>query len=335
MDISADRSRPLGLQEIDGIKVYRQEIWFEFKGAVLIKGVKKLLKQIKPDIVHTYEPVQLTPVLGGIYKKLGYRLFVDHQMFELPRTILGRLYFWFISQFFSRYLIKKGDKILFPTDASLQFSEKRFKLEPKKITMVPLGYDSDFFYFNSEARQEVRGENGVSDQDILLVTAGRISREKNLGFVLKAMAEVKDKHCFKFLLIGSGDQAVLNALKDEVKMLGLDQSVFFQGFVPNKDLSRYYSAADFGVWPDLPSITIIEAIGCYLPLILPDSKTVNHLIANDNGFSFKNSNLRSLVELLEKLSTGEFSRPNLNQELKKAANVFNYLTVAEKLTRLS
>ncbi|MFH1597608.1 MAG: glycosyltransferase [Patescibacteria group bacterium] len=330
LNISANRERPQGLQIIDGIKVYRQPIIFELGGSVLIKGVKKLLREIKPDIVHSYEPVQLTPILAGRYKSLGYKLYAEHQMFELPRTLLGRLYFQLVTRFFSRYILKRADKILFPTLASRDFSLKRWQFAPAKIAMTPLGYDPERFHFNERARTEIRQRFNYSDQDKVIITAGKIEQGKNYELILKAMVELKDQWPVKLLMVGSGDQKYLDSIKELAKELGLGERVSFEGFVSNDQLYRYYSAADLGIWPHLPSITIIEAMGCQLPLLLPDWNTVTHLVKKGNGRLFKINDYRELKNQLGRILNEE-DYHQVKLAAQEVAPDFSYQKIADRI----
>ena len=52
-----------------------------------------------------------------------------------------------------------------------------------------------------------------------------------------------------------------------------------------KKLNDLYNASDYSIWFDA-SITIQESMGTGLKIIIPNSKRVNHLVDDENGYFF-------------------------------------------------
>jgi len=336
INISPDRKRKRGLSEVDGIKVYRLPAIFELKGAILIKGIKQLLKEIRPDIVHAYEPVQLTPICGAFYKKQNYFLISDHQQFELPRTVLGKIYYYTVSKFLSQYMFRKADMIICPTKDSCEFIKKRFKIDYSKIEKIPLGFDSDFFYYDSRARKNIRNYLGIKNDEILFITAGRVEKDKKYEMVFKALSRINKEAKIKFLMIGSGDSNYISYLRSLEKDLGLQGRIIYHDFIRKKDLYKFYSAADLGIWPDLPSITIIEAIGCHLPVVLPKRDTISHLVKDGTGFTFKRGDVKDLASVISKVLNSKNALARMRENIKNTiAKEFNYLEISKKIISLA
>ncbi|MBU0597658.1 glycosyltransferase family 4 protein [Patescibacteria group bacterium] len=335
INISADRKRQQGLSELDGIKIIRLPTLVEFKGLIIIKGVKKLLNKIKPDIVHAYEPVQFTPLLGAWYKKEKYFLISDHQQFEIPKTLLGKVFFYCLSRFLSNYMFKKADKVIFPTHDSIQFAKRWMKIDISKIKMIPLGYDPDYFYYDENERQVIRKQFEINENEILLITAGRVNRLKKIELVIKALKKIKDNRQARFLIFGSGDQEYISELKDLIIKTKLEDQIIFKDFIKREELFKYYNAADFGIWPEQPSITIIEAIGCRLPLILPDRKTVNHLIQFGNGIKFRRHDVNDLAEKIKQILLNRDIITQMRQNCERARENFNYLEISKRIVDLA
>src|SRR3989344_9365136 len=63
------RKRKPGLSIIDGIKVYRLNHWLEYSDFILVKGLKKTLEKIKPDVVFAHESRRGLPALAGLWKE--------------------------------------------------------------------------------------------------------------------------------------------------------------------------------------------------------------------------------------------------------------------------
>ena len=69
---NTSRKRKPGFSVVDGIKVYRLKHLFEYSDFILVKGLKQILIEIKPDIVFAHESRQGLPALAAYYKnKIG------------------------------------------------------------------------------------------------------------------------------------------------------------------------------------------------------------------------------------------------------------------------
>lgn len=329
INISPTRKRPLGTSMIEGITVVRLPRLLEIKDAIIVRGSGRVLSEIKPDLVIAYDPLHIVPVVAGIRKKLGYRLLLDHSLYELPRTILGKLYYYLVGKWLIRYMVRRADVIVVPTPDSQVFLERHFPVGKTAVKLIPLGFDESLFYFDPETRLQVRHRLGVAAEQRLLVTAGRIERDKKLELILEAMRRVKDR-LLVLIIIGTGDAVYLQVLKNRVRELGLHDQVRFVDFVPRHALRDFYSAADMGIWPELPSISILEAIGCELPIVLPERKTVLHLGGRGGVIFFRRSDVSSLANVL-----GSFVRdPNLHQALRmqvrQLRDTYSYVGIARQ-----
>lgn len=334
--MSSSRFRPLGTSIIDRVTVHWLPTLLEFRGALLMKGIRRTLKEIQPDLVHAYEPARIAPILGAKYKSIGYKLFVDYQQFELPRSFLGKAFFFIVVRGAAQYLFRFADRILLCTEETKSFVHRYFRVDPKKIVSIPLGYDEDFFYFDQEERKKVRHDFGVSDSEILIITSGKITRDKSIELILYALAKLPKSLRWRFVILGGGDQKYLDELRHIGERLSLNQRLLWKNFVPKETLFRYYSAADLGIWPEQPSITILEAIGCSLPVLLPNRQTISHLIDHGNGATF----LRGSSENLAQTLTGILREPQRLVVMRentrtKAAPRFTYRHIAQQVIDLA
>jgi len=53
------------------------------------------------------------------------------------------------------------------------------------------------------------------------------------------------------------------------RTLGIRDQTIFHDFADRSELSQIYNAADIGVWPGDPSITVLEALATGLACLLP------------------------------------------------------------------
>lgn len=123
----------------------------------------------------------------------------------------------------------------------------------------------------AEAKAALRAELGLSEESMLLLHAGRITRSKGQDIVVKALPDILQEHPHVHLILaGSGKRkgTFTSELKALVKSLGLSDRVHFLGF--RTDVARLVMAADLQVVPSLNEpfgLVVIEAMILGTPLV--------------------------------------------------------------------
>lgn len=152
---------------------------------------------------------------------------------------------------------------------------------PKRV--IPTGIVLDKYdtkTISPEVIQELRENLGISSCETMLLSLSRISFEKNIQAVIKAMATVvQENKTVKLVVVGDGPY--LAELKNLVAQLQLTDKVIFTGMV-NPDQTRiYYVAADFFVsasTSETQGLTYTESLACGTPIIAHGNPYLDDLI---------------------------------------------------------
>lgn len=333
--IPKTRRRPLGKSTIDGITVFRLPVLFEFRIMVLVIGVKRLLRRINPDVVFSYDHVQLSTVLPGLWKKkLGYFWIADHQLYEIPRTILGKAYFYLFSKYLYRYMLRSADYNIFSRAATEQFAQKTIGYSKDNYTTVTLGVDTDFFRYDQGSRGKIRSRYGIEENDFVIINTGKIDPIKHTESLFRIVKDLKEKNVanIKLMIIGTASTQHQDFLNNEVKKNQISAEVIFTGFIDRSRLYEFYSASDVGIWPYRPSIAIVEAIGCSLPVIIPDSDAVKHYVQYGNGLLFKDGDLNELSWVVTQLVQDSSKLRSLREKARAATEQhFDYAKITKRI----
>ena len=154
-----------------------------------------------------------------------------------------------------------------------------------KIEVVDNG--NDFAgTFSEEERKQVRLQLGLKAGEPLLLFVGQHIYEKNLDFLLRSVALLKDMP-FRMFFIGTGYAA--SALQELARHLGLENRVSFLGrIIEREQLRRYYLAADLFLFPsryDNAPLVVREAAALHTPSLMLEGSTASAVIRNgENGF---------------------------------------------------
>jgi glycosyltransferase involved in cell wall biosynthesis len=104
----------------------------------------------------------------------------------------------------------------------------------------------------------------------LVLFLGRLSQQKGVEYVISSAKMVSERIPEARFLI-AGDGHLRKGLESFSRSLGLEGKVFFTGFVPERELASYYSAADVFVSPSFFEpfgITALESLLSGTPAIV-------------------------------------------------------------------
>ena len=159
-----------------------------------------------------------------------------------------------------------------------------------KVEVVDNGNDFAGTYSEAE-RVMFRKELGAADDTPVFLYVGQHIWEKNLEFLLHAVARLKDLP-FQMFFIGTGYAA--SSLKELSENLGLFGKVRFQGCITERDeLRKYYLAADLFLFPSLydnAPLVVREAAALHTPSVLIAGSTASAVVRDGvNGFLSENN----------------------------------------------
>jgi glycosyltransferase involved in cell wall biosynthesis len=330
-DIS--RYRGFGRSQIDGFYINRIPTLFEYDRLIILKGMKKLLTSIKPDIIHIIENGFLYSFPAAFYKKsLGYKLIYEIEIsFASGHLLSKREYYeyYLAKKRIIKYMIKKSDRLNICTEQVYDFIYEQIKESREKLNRMSLGVDPDIFYANDEERMSIRNMLNVTDDEILIMTSGKIELQKNYDALIKSISSIKSNYKIRFLIIGSGSESAIKSISESAKKEGIQDKIIMQPFLKKTELRKFYNASDIGVWTQA-TITILEAIGCGLPIIVPNDKATAHLVDNGNGLLY-DVNSSQLSDCLGYYMSSENRREAKIKALDAFENKYSYLTLTKQL----
>jgi glycosyltransferase involved in cell wall biosynthesis len=103
----------------------------------------------------------------------------------------------------------------------------------------------------------------------LLLYAGRVAKEKNIGMLLRAFKAVMEKLPGTRLMI-AGEGPYEDACKEKAHELGIKDGVLFTGVLSHTDIARAYHTANIFVFPsvtDTQGLVVCEALTTGLPCV--------------------------------------------------------------------
>lgn len=242
----------------------------------------RLIRRERPDIVHLSS--SKAGGLGAV-AALGYKLLTVNPFDKLgagrkPLTVFtvhgwpfaedrpawqrGLIFFFsWLSTVFADYVIV--------IDAADYRAGRRF-IPEAKLVLVPHGIAPPEFLPRGEARAFLTGKirTGAPGEDgIILGVTAELTRNKGLDYLIDAVNQVKLKvkslKC-KVIVMGEGEERT--ALERQIERLGLGDTIFLIGFLP--EAARYLKGLDAFILPSVKEglpYAVMEAMAAGLPVI--------------------------------------------------------------------
>jgi glycosyltransferase involved in cell wall biosynthesis len=256
-------------------------------------------------------------------KSLDFKLiYDDHMTFEASRSKLRFLYPLY-TLLFSRLIQRSADALVGVCEASRNFMHHRYGIPFSRITVIPFGANPELFQFDAAARREVRRHLSIPEDGILLIYAGKLIPDKGPHLLVEAAVKLMPDHSdVNVLLLGNGGPSYLEKMRQDISRSGQGHRFFWHDAVPNKELYKYYSAADIAVWPREGSLSIMEAMACGLPVIISDNSQVNERVGYGNGLTYAADDPLDLARQIEKL---------LDPALRKRMGANGHKAIEEQL----
>lgn len=162
---------------------------------------------------------------------------------------------------------------------------QKFGLKEKNLFFGPHAIDNKRFGLNIEERRKWRKKLGISENDILLLYAGKIDENKNVAFLARNFTSMKLEGV-KLLIAGNGPSEI--QLKDEFNGVS---NIIFIDFQNQSNMPALYSMADIFILPSLSEtwgLAINEAMAAgKAVLVSKNCGAAVDLVTNGiNGYTF-------------------------------------------------
>lgn len=255
---------------------------------------RRVMDEMQPDVVH----FQSVVVLGrGAVREASARgirvIGTNHLMLEniVEHSLLPQFVQRWASQLWWKDATKTyhmAEAITTPTRRAARFLEKSAGLD--HVLAISCGLRTKDYTADFSPKPKPR---------ILFV--GRVTGEKKIDVLLRAMAKLDPKLGAELDIVGGGDQR--RTLEQLAKQLGIASRVTFHGYVSNEALRSFYTEATVFAMPstaELQSIVTMEAMASGLPVVAANAMALPHLVREGStGFLFKANDVDDLTEKLD------------------------------------
>jgi len=270
--------------------------------------VNKLLPSLKPDVIHTHHPILLGQAAARKAEELNLPLvFTFHTQyreythyFPLPQEAIQDFLKDTIGIWLKDFM-RKCQHIVIPSKSMKEILVRDYGLQDR-FTVIPTGIDLE--PFRKVDGSALRARMGWKD-DKVLISTGRLEKEKNWPVLLRAAQKAMEKHLdLRVVIIGDGtDKKELEELAQE---LGIAKRVTFTGQLPFDEVILHLKAADifgFASVTETQGLVTMEAMAAGLPVVAVDASGTRDIVDDGKqGYLVTNDPdafAQSLIRLLD------------------------------------
>jgi len=229
----------------------------------------RMVRKLKPGVIYGF--LGTPNILAAFLKPVAPRTRVVWGV-RASNVDLDR-YDWLsrLSYRIECQLSRVADVIICNSRAGLEYAAAH-GFPRGRMTVIPNGIDIERFKPDAAARDRIRAEWGVAENEILIGLVARLDPMKDHSTFFRAAAMLAQESLdVRFVCVGDGSGPYKDELYHLVSELGLDGRLIWAG--ARHDMSAVYNALDItassSYTEGFPN-TIAEAMACGVPCVVTD-----------------------------------------------------------------
>ena len=246
--------------------------------------IDHVIRNLKPQVLHANHPALLGRVAERKSAELDLPLdFTYHTRYADNSHYADPLPQENVKEFIDHWLasfMTACHQVVVPSESIKDMLVQNYGQSiVNHISVVPTGVETA--KFSHYQHDEARAKMGWSREKKVLVSIGRLAKEKNFDLLIKSFARIQDKDT-RLVIMGGGDEK--KNLEALAKELGVANRIEFPGLVPFDEVPVYLAAADLFVFASVTEtqgLVTLEAMASGLPVAAVDASGTREAVSLD------------------------------------------------------
>ncbi|WP_461206454.1 glycosyltransferase family 4 protein [Clostridium sp. DL1XJH146] len=249
--------------------------------------IKKILKEIKPDIINAHYVTSygfiaaLTGIKPLVISAWGSDILVTPKQNKFYKNI-------------TKFTLNRADLITSDSDI---MSKEINQLSRSKTITVPMGVEKILCDF----------ERKDNINEIKILSLRTLNKNSNIDTIVKSFSKIVKEYkdmTLKLIIINDGPEK--NNIRNLIEELGICEDIEMKGFVSRKELLDLMISSQIYIsipTSDSTSVTLLEAMACGIPIIVSDLQAnrewienrINGLVLNRIDEEVLYENIKSII----------------------------------------
>lgn len=300
------------------------------------RDVKRLLQQLRPDVVHTH-----SAKAGMLGRAAAWKLQVPcvvHTVHGAPfHPFQSRPARWFF-QACERWGAKRCHRMISVADAMTDLMVSARVAPRERFTTIYSGMDVEPFLAADSTRESVRQQLGIRPEHVVVGKIARLFHLKGHEYLFEAARNmVHQNPHVRFLLVGDG---ILRAdMEQTLRRMKIREHFIFTGLVPPERIPSLVGAMDMVV-----HVSLREGLARAIPQGLIAGKPVvsydidgarEVVIDNVTGYLLPPKSTHELAEAMRTLVRAPELRQRMGAEgRRRFTDVFRHQSMTQRIRQL-
>lgn len=301
----------------------------------LIHAMKDTFREQRFDLIHIQTPfvahnagIRLASALR-IPRVETYHTYFEEYLFHylpyFPVSLMRATARWF-----SRRQCNNVDALVVPSHAMGDVLQGYGVLTPMQI--IPTGIEPIFFTGNGGS--SFRSDYGIETERPVLSCIGRVAHEKNFGFLLQVLSQVR-KAIPDVLLIIAGEGPALGHLKKSTRALRIEENVLFVGYLDRETtLLELYRESDLFVFAsrtETQGLVLLEAMALGVPVVSTAVMGTKDILEPEKGARIAREETGDFAEKVIRLLQDPPLRRQMAEEGREYAKTWSAREMAVRM----
>ena len=296
---------------------------------IIIKLIKILRKEKPHSVLSFMEYTNLIVILSNFFSNIKTKIAVSvHSSPTLYLHKYGRNFWDKATLVLMRFLYNKANRIITVSEFIKYDLINNFGVNQSKVTVIYNPVDLEKI---SISAMEDASHPWFGDNIPVILSAGRLSKEKGFDYLIKAFAIVRREMNVRLMLLGQGSEE--NFLRELSSKTGVDKDIAFLGFQQNpfmymRRASVYVLSSLYEGFP----VALVEAMACGVPIISTlYNPGFNELVENEkNGLLVPVADERALAVAMLRLLNNPEERRKYSAQAKESVRQFSIKQIVEQ-----
>lgn len=283
------------------VMIHRRPSYGFYSGrAIYRRGFYSYINSLKPDILFIHGNDTLNAMHWLLKdKKNRYPIVMDSHMLSMAtNNKFASLYRFFYRRVFAPIIIRRNIPVIRTQNDPYVWEKLGIPL--KQAPWISVGSDTMLFHPDAEARRKFREEHSISEDEFVIVYAGKLDESKGGLLLANAIKEkFNSNKNIVFLIVGDakgnyGSEVEKTLSESENRVLRFPTQRY-------TDLAKFYQASDLAVFPKQCSLSFYDVQACGLPVISENNNINIERCSHGNGWTFISGDLNDLILAINKV----------------------------------
>lgn len=296
--------------------------------------IDKLLPPLKLDLIHAHHPFLLGQTAarkaGDLGLPLVYTFHTRYRDYSHYISLNQEIVKEVIDLWLGVYM-QQCQHIVVPSDSIRKILADLYGVH-ERVSVIPTGIDLRPYQIETD-RHKFRHEKGWH-KDRVLISVGRLAREKNWHTLLAAVAEVmRSQPDTRLVILGEGEERA--SLEKQAKKLRISDKVELPGSVPFAEIPHYLFAADlfcFASITETQGLVTLEAMAADLPVVAVAASGTSDVITPEKEGLLTENSAEALAQAIIRVLQDDPLREGLRAAAQAKAQEYDIRRQAERLT---